>query len=398
MWSRANDGPVLFLSILGQDASDLLSALTSFKFSKSLAKAAETTFVFRNDDRTLLSDPRTFPNQTWKFRFGLRDDLSPIITAVIRDVEPDYADKCSVTLKLYDSSLTLAGNSSGKNWGKIQSSDIAKKIATSRGLKAKVDPSKDVPQKAWVQPSDINDLQYLRDLAAAIDFELFVEGEFLIYRKKPYGSAPVRVITYYTDQTEQSFVKSCKPKIKGLGPVKSGAASTDKKDSTKTGDKSNTALSGYKQSLEGEHGDDAGLSYEPAVPADGVTQKAPTGANASGMAHANRQQMLDQCNEMSSDHIFTPSLWPGQSYTWAGLDAQLNGKWYADKLDCDMSGTALTTKVDWKRNSKNKSTTDGKDKNKNANNKDADGKGAPLVGHLLDILDGEGAPDEEGEE
>ncbi len=423
MWSRRNFAPVLFLSINGQDASDLLRRTTSFTHKGSTKKMAETTWVMNNFDRKLLSDPRTFPNTRWQFRFGFFNDLSPIITGIIREVKPTYADSCTVTFSLFDVSSLVSQGSGARNWGRIPSSEIAKKIAKANDMEAVVDDSRDIPAKSFIQPANINDLQYLRDLAADIDFEVFVDETppRLYYRKKPYDQQPQNVLTYFDDHSEFSYVKSFSPKVKSMGPpntgvskANSGKGAAGKKASSSQG--KDSALAGYL-SLDGDTGKGtrvpakttidvgdaaAALAVGAAAGAAGgvvgtailaakpvsrsrelVSKMAPSGANVAGLAAAARSQLLDQANEANSDHPLTPSIIWGKLYEWRGLDQQLNGKWYADEVTYTINATSSGTQVTWKRNAKGT----GKDKNKKQNKKDAADSNKP--GKTTIVIDGD---------
>jgi hypothetical protein len=407
-WSRRNFAPVLFLWIDGKDASDLLRITTSFSHKMSTAKAAETTFVMRNDKRKLLDDPRTFPNKIWKFRYGFFGDISKTVTGILRGVDPKYRDKRTVTFTLYDASLNLSQASSGKTWGMIPSSEVARRIAKAHGMEAVVDPSNDKPKRALVQPMNVNDMQYLRDLAADIDFEVFVEGspQRLYYRKKPYEQKPHRVLTYYDDPTDKSYVIGFEPKVKSLGPLKTATAQANtgsgkdgKSASSKQG--KGSALGGYV-SMDGNSGKssvvtppkppidigDASLALAAgsfggvasplisttllaAAPVsklkEQMTKPIPGGANASSLAAAARSQQLDKANEASSDHPLTPSIIVGNTYVLAGIEKQVNGKWYCHEGSDEISGTGASSKRSWKRNMKGA----GKEPAKNQNSKEA---------------------------
>lgn len=415
-WSRRNFAPVLFLSIDGEDATDLLRTTISFAHKSSQNKAAETKFVMRNDDRILLDDPRTFPNKIWKFRFGYFNDLSPIHVAQIREVAPSYADKRIVTFTLYDLSMNISQGSGAKSWGTVPSSQIAIQIAKNNGFTAVVDPSDDKPKKAFIQPASVNDLQFLRDLAAEIDYEVFVDGSppKLYYRKKPYDEQPHRRLTYYDDPSEYSYVKSFTPKVKSLGPLNSGVSKAnsgkgkDGKDA-KSAEGQDASLGPYR-SLDGDTGNsqhvagktpmdisDVSLALAaasgagvagPAVagaiiaskPAsrsrDAVSKIAPSGANPTALAASARSQLLDKANEATSDHPLTPSIVCGRVYEWTGIEKQVNGKWYADEVEHAMDGTNSTTKSKWKRNAKGV----GNDKAKNTNNKDPEESDKSFLG------------------
>lgn len=379
-WSRKNFAPVLFLSIDDKDASDLLGKLREFTHKRSKVKAAETKFVFRNDNRNLCDDPRLFPNVRWRFRYGYLNDLSPIHEALIREVAPEYGDKLTVSITLYDESLSLSTTSSGRNWGNVQSSDVAKQIARLHKMTAVVDDSNDAPKHAWIQPSSVNDIQYLRDLAAMIDYEVYVQGSppTLYYKKKPYDESPLRVLTYFDDPTENSYVKSFKPKVKGLGPVKTGVSGADAKKgdaskaNTASGDKDTPALASGKVSVDGHSGDADVYNDEdaPGGGKSGVTKPAPDASNSVGLAHAARQQMLDKANEATSEHPLTPSLVTGGIYIWQGIDKQLSGRWYVEEATDKISGTGADTSVTWKRNARGQGDDNKKKNDKPANSGD----------------------------
>lgn len=388
-WSRRNTSPVILLNVLGKSADDLLNRLIRFHFKEHLGKATEIKLDFRNDDRLLLEDPRTLPNQKWEIRFGFLDDISPVITGYIRDVEPSYADRRTVSLTLYDGTLTLSKTSRGKNWGKVPTSDIAKAIAKAHGLKAAVEPSNDTPKQAWVQPNDVNDIRYLRDLAVQIDFEVFMDGtpETLVYRKKAYDRVPKAVITYFDDGSERAFLKSFKPKVKSLGPLSTSASGTDAKKGK--GDKGAetgksvrmAAVANYNQSGVADQVIAASSKQD-------VSKPVPANTDTKKLAEVHRNQMLDRSNEASSSHALTPSLRRGDIYELRGLDKQLNGKWYIVGVTHEMSGSSHSTSVEWKRDS-----TNGKGKkNGNVNNKDA-ANGGPKPGVVQAVYGGTGVVD-----
>ncbi len=402
-WTRRNTTPVLFLNIDGRDCADLLRITTDFQHKVSVKKAAETTWTMRNDDRKLLEDSRTFLNRVWRFRFGYFNDLSPIIHGIVREIAPVYGDKRSVKFTLYDASLNISQTTAGKNWGRISSSDIAKKIAAIHGMEALVTETNDIPKKAFIQPPDVNDLQYLRDLAADLDFEVFVEGSppILFFRKKPYDMPPLRRLIYYDDASEFSNVVSFTPKMKSLGPLATSSTNGDGKQSksaqgddrklagrisidpvtgqrrTAAGDRQGTSISAEQFTQILIASDSQGTSvYETEVLLALKNQhelskfKKPIHKSAAGsvntrtVASVARQQLLDATNEASSEHLMTPSIWPGNVYEWAGVDKAFSGKWYADEGTYGINGSGGKTSITWKRNAANS----GKEKAKNVNN------------------------------
>jgi len=368
-----NYSPVFFLEINGVPADDLMRRCTKISVKRTKGKSVETKLTFRNDDRTLGDDPRLFPNTQWRYRYGFFAEMRPMSLGIIRNYEPNYAMKRSVTVTLFDAISNLAVGTSSKNWGKVPSSKIAQQIAKNAGFTSVVEESPDKPKKDYIQQASINDLQFLRDLAAQIDYEVFVEETTLYYRKKPYNKTPVGVLVYYDDPSDRANVLSVKPKVKSLGAVKSGLSSATQKAATDSGDKSAQSLGTKLMSFSVEN--DKGARTIISAPPKAISKPAPSGANTAGLSAAARQQMLDKCNEMTSDHPFSPSIQEGEVYEWRGLDKQLNGKWYADEVEDDIDGKSSSTKVTWKRNSKN----EGKKDAKNKNNTSAGAGAAPVL-------------------
>ncbi len=101
-----------------------------------------------------------------------------------------------------------------KNWGKIDASVIAKRIARRHGLKFKGDKSDDIDNVDQVQAGNVTDYQYLRRLAENIDFEFFIEDQTLFFRKKPYGERPRREFIYYPDTGADTLLLRFDPKVK----------------------------------------------------------------------------------------------------------------------------------------------------------------------------------------
>lgn len=343
MWSRANYSPILSLTIDGKEVPDILSRVTSFRVKFAAQKAGEATFELRNDDFVLLDDDRFFPNTAWRFRFGFADDLSPAYPMIVRNFEPKFQDKQTLTVTLFDGTTAMAQNSSSRNWGAIPSSLVAQQLAEKYGLTPEIEPSPDKPKKAVIQPGDVNDIQFLRDLAADIDFEVFVNSKTLIYRRKPYDEDVAGVLVYAADPTERAYVRSFTPKVKSLGAVSSTGAAGAKKDDA--ADKKGGGASTQKVQLDG----DSGAATVPTNQAKTGTSK-PVVGNAGGLAQAAKSQMLDRVNEANSEHPLTPSLLRGKNYDWQGVGRQLGGKWYLHAVTHSISGKDSKTECEWKRN------------------------------------------------
>lgn len=418
---RRGSTPVIYLSVDGKPADDLVRRLLSFDYKKSTKKASETKITFQNDVKQASGpgtwpyavafgdDPRFHANTIWRFRFGYHGNMSPIHVGILRSLTPTYAAERNITITLFDHSSKLGKSSSGKNWGRVESAVIARKIAAKYGLDAVVETSEDIPERAFIQPGDVSDLQYLRDLAADINYECFTHDSppTLVYRSTQYDT-PAHFDVFYYGHGEGGFVKSFMPKLKNLGEIKTQAAKAQgkKKDGGKTkgsvvhssgkGAARQTETLGGPSARYHEFGQgqqqvafvNANTGEAVAIPKGAaatlynsvagatvvvggaiigkknvgeekffdqlasehaVSKAAASGANTRRLAASQRQQLLDKAEEASSDHPLIPRMEVGKPYTWAGLDQQLNGQWYCTEVGHRISGTEISSKAKWKR-------------------------------------------------
>jgi len=402
LWDRKDYAPFVGIHIKGALADDLMGALKSFQHKAETKKASETTLVFRNDRMELASDPRFLANTVWQVRYGFPNRMSPIITGIIRQVEPIYAAERTIKVVLMDHTINLAKSSSSRNWGRISSAEIAEKIGEKHGLRVFAAPSNDIPKKAHIQPGTVNDLQYLRDLAAEVNYEVFVQMDplGLVYRPIPYDVTPEPLkLHYHNGPDDYSFVLSFKPKIKTLGPIKTGGsrASTKRVEKGKQ-TKISTATEGAKQYLVTSNGisgytegmkvtyyiDQAGnhvsVNQSTAAILDSSVENAkvafgdkvvervtdynwdminknqanaknkavPSGGGATRAAATARRQMLEKSEGATSEHPLTALFQVGKMYTWTGLDKVFNRSWYCQSVTSTITGTSSKTTVEWK--------------------------------------------------
>lgn len=367
-WSRRNVAPVLYFEIDGKPANDLLRYVKSFTYKATVNKTTEVKIAMNNfATPSLLDDPRLGVNIQWRVRFGYTFDMSPILPLVVRGVEPTYGAERGVTFILHDHGSALGKDSAARNWGRVASSEIARAMAAEYGLIASdIQDSPDAPTKAFMQPGSVTNLEYLHQLASAIDWEVSFEGSpvRLIYRPKAYGSAPVGRLTYFDNPSETSYVLSFEPKIKSLGPVKSGAsgASTKAGETGKAADAKETGASPLVRFSMVNGGRTTNPTVIESAGNKGTTTPIAAGSNSRSVAGTLRAQLLDKANEASSKHPLTPSLVVGKLYEWAGLDAAFNREWYSNEVTHTLSGSAMSTSVSWKRDAPKGKGSSGKDK------------------------------------
>lgn len=222
--------PVVLIRINGEPAEELERRRLDFTFTQKFRKRDECRMTFRDTDRALSNGALLQPGDVWEIRWGYYGDMSRVRVLTLKSWKPNYdanAPKVSITFRVTRGRTSKKGSSkkarygsepehtfSPRNWGVIQSSEVAKKIARRHRLKFKGNKSEDANKNApFLQPGNMSDFEYLQQLAADIDFECFVEDGTLFYREKPYTEAPRRVLWYHPTEGE-TYLLSFQPDVK----------------------------------------------------------------------------------------------------------------------------------------------------------------------------------------
>jgi len=219
--------PIVLIRIGGKPVDELERRRVRFNFHRKHGKPAECKMTFRDTDRALANGALLQPGDVWEIRWGYWGDISAAHVLTLKSWKPNYDANSArvdivfrVTRGRKSNSLTkqsrygteLEHTFAPKNWGVIQSSEVAKKLARRHNLKFKGSDSGDALKNApLIQPGNMSDAEYLQQLAFDIDFEVFVEDNTLFYRSKPYNEAPRRVLWYHGSE---SYLLSFNPQVK----------------------------------------------------------------------------------------------------------------------------------------------------------------------------------------
>lgn len=219
--------PLVMIRVNGKDSPEFMAARISFRWTDRIGKRSDASLVLSDPDRKF-RDELLQADDHYQIAHGYPGNLSRIRNFRLKDWVPNHdTSPYRVNLTLKDTGVPpkqFQGNTpvgsepyktrSPKNWGKIQTSDIAKRISRRHGLTAIVDASEDIDRYAYVQPGNVSDYGYLRRLAEVIDFEFFQDGERLYYRKKPYDERPRRVFYYHPTGGRDTLLLKFTPKAK----------------------------------------------------------------------------------------------------------------------------------------------------------------------------------------
>ena len=219
--------PQVLIRVNGEPAREIMDARVSFKWTDRIGKKQPASLVLSDPDRKI-RDELLQPDDHYQISWGYPGNMtSPRNFRLKKYVTNHDASPNKVTLTLRDSGkppkrfspqepeTSEPGKTiKPRNWGKIPTSEIAKKIARRHGLTPKVDPSEDVDRHAYVQPGNTTDYAYLRRLAEVIDFEFFIENDNLYYRKKPFDERPRRVFYHSPSGGVDTLLLSFTPTAK----------------------------------------------------------------------------------------------------------------------------------------------------------------------------------------
>jgi phage protein D len=214
------DRPLVLLRVEGEAASDIAKNIIEMSYDDHLRKIDQMSLVISDVDYAYGSDARFMPDALWEVRFGYARDMSAVRKLKLKYYEPTF-DAQGVHTKrvvLMGRGSDLVRVKQGRNWGNIDTSEIAKKIAKRHGLKALVDASGDTTETPYVQTANEDDYAYLRRLADDIDFEFFVDNDLLVYRSRDtaYSELPRHRLVY---GGPGSLLLSFKPTVKATKSV-----------------------------------------------------------------------------------------------------------------------------------------------------------------------------------
>src|SRR5215469_2055563 len=133
---------------------------------------------------THLPDADLFrPGSSVKIFMGYVDDLQPMIDGEITNMTASFPADGVPTVEIsgHTRMHRLRGSNTTRTFQKMTDAQVVQQIAQANGLQAEADDTK-VQYEYLIQPNQ-NDLDFLKQRASRIHFEMLVEGTKLIFRK-----------------------------------------------------------------------------------------------------------------------------------------------------------------------------------------------------------------------
>lgn len=330
--------PLLLAKVDGQDASDLIRYIMRCEIDEDERKDTEVVLDFShtnppnvNFEGSLIEDPRLQNGAKWVIRWGYFDDMSEPLSMVVSHFEPEFEGTGNLPLRVILNSLGTRArrDSSPHNWGRVNSSDVARQIADKYNLRHDIQESNDRRSTAFVQPADKNDMRYLQELAARINFVCYVDNESLVYRENLARTNPIMELAwYYGDPTTRLL--TFRPEVKEPRAQRSRAAGSDDDDgkanaedaevSDQPGLGTHVRSDATSRSIFNRPGSSPSACVEPTPEPEPRARRR--------VAQAEQHKVLEEANTGFIEAIGTPLLRRDRNVTLTGVGRQLSGVWH----------------------------------------------------------------------
>jgi len=227
--------PRFSLEIDGENAADIARDVKQFSYSDDEDKSDELTLILVNKGLKYIDDPRFEEGITMRARWGYPGDVSEVMQCVLSKAKPGFPQNGIPTMivKGFDLSREMHRGGNPQNWGSVQSSDVARGIADRYSLNTDIEDSDDERSDSRIQAAGITDIQYLKQLADQINWDVYVEGSTLHFHPKRYDARPKFEFTYYSSKV--GTLLDFNPNVKMTKQARTGKAGADTKSGESSG-------------------------------------------------------------------------------------------------------------------------------------------------------------------
>jgi len=307
-----------------------------------------------------------------KFRLGSRvhvqlgyaDRLVSMLRGTITTLSPEFLSDGAPTLtvRAMDALVALKGSKppedqvtycDKKDW------QIAQQIASRHDLR--LEYTDDGPVHASVQQRNIDDLTFLKERAARIDFAVFMQtdpdsGKDVLHFEKPTDGRDARPIRTYVLQWGSLGNTSTAPSMIEFKPTMS--ASDQVQSVTVRGWDANakqaivaTATAGTTEGVSGSGGDTGPAAAVLVAGKQGkkdtiVCAPVANQEEADALAKARLAESAYKFMTASAKVIGLPDLRPGDNVEIGGVGTTFRGTWYVTKVTHTLNASGLLTEFD----------------------------------------------------
>jgi hypothetical protein len=129
-------------------------------------------------------------------QLGYKDRLEEVFDGYVTGISFDFSEdgEPAVTVRGMDRSMFLMRGVHSQMWSNVKVSDVVKQIATLNSLSSEVDDTGTV--KPTIEQMQTSDFLFLKQLAQDVDYEFFILGRKLYFRKRKTSEVPVILLSY----------------------------------------------------------------------------------------------------------------------------------------------------------------------------------------------------------
>ena len=322
----------------------------SFELTNALPKMRWT----HTDDAQLFQ-----PGNAVKIAMGYVDDMHDMMEGEITTVNPTFPDSGVPTVSIEGHSRMhrLRGDNKTRTFQKTTPKQIAEQIGREAGLDVKAEDVQ-MHQDYVIQPNQ-SDLEFLKNIARSLHFEVLVQNKTLIFRRAKEAEAKILTLIWYG--TQESFapapdtmpLKSFSPQMNALAPatnVECRAYDMQSKKAlvSRASSDNQTSLMGGKQT--GAQVSQSSFQR----PRNVVQVTNPFGSQDEGDHRAKSAYNSKAMGFIggTAQTIGIPQLWSGKVVELKGLGPTFDGCYYVDEATHSIDENGYSTSFTVKRNAK----------------------------------------------
>ena len=112
-----------------------------------------------------------------------------VLSGVITEISTSFPDAGTPELQVsgYDHAFPLTTGKNSRTWSKASDSDVAHDIASFHNLKSDIEPTKE--KRPQIEQNQESDFEFLKKLADANHYELFVDEKRVLHFHRPHDKA-----------------------------------------------------------------------------------------------------------------------------------------------------------------------------------------------------------------
>jgi phage protein D len=294
---------------------------------------------------------------TVKIAMGYVDDLQEMIEGEITQISPMFPESGvpTVTISGQTRLHRLHGSSKTRTFQSVTDKDIAEKIGQEAGLEVEADDTN--TQIEYVMQPNQSDLDFLRDRAKLIHFEISVKEKKLIFRKAKESEQKVYTLVWCQIQKSFASAPNALP-LKSFSPqldAKQPATSVEHRCYDMKSKSAFVSKAGPSDQTSDMGGSRKGADLSQNAfqrPRDLVHVSTPYASQEEVDQHAKAEFNNRAMNLVSgtAETVGLPDLRSGQVVELAGLGPCFNGSYYIDEATHTIDNNGYQTHFTVKRN------------------------------------------------